>query len=249
VRRWLDHASARALCRVVITVSEAQRRVYQRAAGVKAERIQTCRHGVDTAVFRPDPAARERLRATLGLEPGALVFAVVALLRPGKGHADLLHALARVRLRAPAVRVLAAGDGVERPRLEALAAGLGVADLVRFLGARSDVPALLAASDAYVHPSLAEALPTSVLEAMAVGLPVVATDVGGVPEIVAHERTGLLVPAGRPDRLADAMLRLTDPALRVAMGAAGRAWAQAHGSSTLWLDRVHALYRRVAGVA
>src|SRR5206468_11016146 len=99
-------------------------------------------------------------------------------------------------------RFLVVGDGEERKRLEEQATRLGLRQAVVFLGARDDVPRLLAAADVYVHPSLFEALPTSLLEAMATGLPVVATRVGGVPEIVAHGRTGLLVEAGRPDELA-----------------------------------------------
>lgn len=245
VRRWLDHMSARMLCSVVITVSEAQRRVYLRAAGIEDARVQLHRNGVDPALFRPDPVARGRQRSALGLPPEAPVLAVVGMFHPDKGIEFLLQALALIRPRAPAARLLVVGDGVERPALEALAHELGLGDVVRFLGVRSDVAALLAASDVYVHPSLSEALPTSVLEAMAVGVPVVATDVGGVSEIVAHGQTGLLVPAGRPDRLAEAMLQLMDPGLRMSMGASGRAWVQTHASTGLWLDGLHALYRAV----
>jgi glycosyltransferase involved in cell wall biosynthesis len=110
---------------------------------------------------------------------------------------------------------------------------------------RSDVPALLAAADVYVHPSLFEALPTSVLEAMAVGLPVIATRVGGVPEIVVDGRSGLLVPPRQIEPLAAAMVQLLEPAARDALGAAGRAWVEQHASARVWLDGLVDLYCRI----
>jgi glycosyltransferase involved in cell wall biosynthesis len=249
IRRWLDHASARVLCSAVITVSDAQRQAYQQAAGMESARLETHRHGVDATVFRPDPAARDRLRRTFGLDVEALLFTTVAMLRPGKGLEYLLQAVAKMRSRTPVARVLIVGDGEERPKLETLVAALGLTEVVRFVGVRSDVPGLLAAADVYVHPSLSEALPISVLEAMAVGLPVVASSVGGIPEIVADEQTGMLVPPAHADQLAAAMLRLLDPGLRATMGAAGRAWVETHATTRGWLESHRDLYRRVAAPA
>jgi glycosyltransferase involved in cell wall biosynthesis len=233
----------------VITVSDAQRQAYQQAAGMESARLETHRHGVDATVFRPDPAARDRLRRTLGLDVEALLFTTVAMLRPGKGLEYLLQAVAKMRSRTPVARVLIVGDGEERPKLETLVAALGLTEVVRFVGVRSDVPGLLAAADVYVHPSLSEALPISVLEAMAVGLPVVASSVGGIPEIVADEQTGMLVPPAHADQLAAAMLRLLDPGLRATMGAAGRAWVETHATTRGWLESHRDLYRRVAAPA
>ncbi len=245
VRGQLDMLGARAFRGHTVMVSHAQRRVHERLGRLPTTCVETIPNGVDTRAFRPDPAAGARLRAALGLSHAAPVFVNVAMLRPGKGHADLLAALAVVLQRAPAARLLVVGDGVERAPLEARANALGVGGAVRFLGVRSDVTAVLAAADVYVHPSLFEALPTSILEAMAVGLPVVATNVGGVPELVADGRTGLLVPPASAHALAGAMLTLLDPALRTAFGAAGRRWAESEGSAQVWLDRIEALYRRV----
>jgi glycosyltransferase involved in cell wall biosynthesis len=156
----------------------------------------------------------------------------------------LVEAAALLRRHAPAARVLIVGDGEERATLERQAAALGLDDMVLFVGMRTDVPALLAAADVYVQPSLFEAFPVSVLEAMAVGLPVVATAVGGVPEMVAHGKSGLLVPPARPDALAAAMVQLLDSATRTAMGASGRAWVEQHASTDVWLDQLQRGYAR-----
>ena len=97
-----------------------------------------------------------------------------------------------------------------------------------------------------MHPSHFEALPTSILEAMATGLPVVATNVGGVPEIVADGRSGLLVPPRRPLELAAAMEKMLDPTVRAPMGTAGRLWVEKHASSQVWLDAIIGVYQQVA---
>ncbi len=244
-RRMLDHLSARALCTRIVCVSEAQRQVYCRAAGLPSGRAEVLRTGIDTRRFLPDPAARARVRLTLGIPESALVYVAVAVLRPAKRVNLLLDALTRVRSRAGAsrARLLVVGAGPERDALEAQAARLGLAETVCFLGLRADVPELLAAADIYVHPSQAEALPTGVLEAMAVGLPVVAADVGGVSEIVLDGETGWLVPPGDVEALAEAMLSLLDTTRRAALGESGRRWVQQHAGEDAWLDRFEALYQ------
>ena len=247
VRRELDYFSARALCRIVLTVSDAQRRVYQRAARMNGARLETHRNGVDTDRFWPDAVARARARTTLGIPPETLLYVTVAALRPGKGVQYLIDAAALVRKAGCDARFLVVGSGEYASELEAQAASRGLGHAVCFLGPRNDVPALLAAADVYVHPSLFEALPTTVLEAMATALPVVATAVGGVPELVAHGTTGLLVPPGRPAELAEAMLQLCDPARRATFGAAGRAWVETNASAAEWVKGIEDVYRRVAG--
>jgi glycosyltransferase involved in cell wall biosynthesis len=132
----------------------------------------------------------------------------VARLEAGKGLDVLLRAAAHL----PEATFAIAGDGPERVVLEALARALGVDERVRFLGFRNDVEALLAGCDVFVLPSLDEGFPLSVLEAMAACRPVVASDVGGVPEAITHDETGLLVPPGNPDALAAALARLLDDA-------------------------------------
>jgi len=246
VRRRLDYWTARALCTEIITVSEAQRQVYIRATGIDPARVETHISGVDTDRFRPDPTARTRLREELGITADTTLILTIAMLRPGKGVDDALDAVARVRKQSRKFRFVIAGDGIERPRLERTASLLGLESHVQFLGLRGDVPALLAAADIYLCPSHFEALSTSVLEAMSAGLPVVATEVGGLPEIVTHNRTGLLVPASSPDTLAAALVRLFDPDLREAMGITGRRWVESHASTQAWLDRILDVYARMA---
>jgi glycosyltransferase involved in cell wall biosynthesis len=146
----------------------------------------------------------------------------VGSLIPRKAHGDLLRAAARLKARGKAFELLIAGKGAERPRLEALTAELGLGARVTFLGEIEDVRSLLITAHLVAHPSLSEGSSNTILEAMAEGLPVVATPTGGTPEIVEEGRTGLLVPPGSPEALAAALERLlVDPALRGRLGEAG----------------------------
>lgn len=145
------------------------------------------------------------------LKPGMFLWGVSARLRPEKGLDNLLRAFALLRARRTDAHLVLAGDGSERAMLDALAVELKLGpDAVTFLGFRNDVPQVLSALDGYVLPSREEGLGTAILEALAVGLPVVATRVGGIPESVIHEKTGLLVEPDQPQQLADAMLRFME---------------------------------------
>lgn len=151
---------------------------------------------------------------------GRQTVTTVANLRPGKGHDVLLDAAARIVRRQPGVRFQIVGDGPRREALVARAAMLGLSANVRFMGHCDNIPQLLSESDVFAFPSFMEASPNSVLEAMAAGLPIVATRAGGIPEVVHDERTGLLVPPGNADAMASAILRLLeDPALAARLGA------------------------------
>lgn len=168
---------------------------------------------------------RERLRRSLGVAPGVVALAIVARLTERKGHRHLLAALARLPRggQLPAWRLLAVGEGEEAEALARLAAELGIADRVAFLGYRDDAQAIIQASELLVLPSLLETQPLVLTEAMAAGRPVLATSIYGIPEIVAAEETGLLVPPGDEAALEQALERLIgDPGLRDRLGAAGR---------------------------
>jgi L-malate glycosyltransferase len=148
---------------------------------------------------------------------------VPARLHPMKGHVDLLAALVTLRRHVPDVLVVCAGDGPLRAVLPALAQAAGLADNVRFLGQRSDMPALLGACDVVALPSHIEGLPSVIMEAFAAERAVVATDVGGVPEIVEDDATGWLVPPRVPHDLADALAdALVHPTVRAARAARAR---------------------------
>jgi glycosyltransferase involved in cell wall biosynthesis len=198
----------------VISVSAGA--VEQLPAEVPGSRVCVIRNGVV-----PAPAARDReaVRRELGLD-GRTVGIIVARVDGMKGHETLLRALPLLRQNGHRMTLLVAGDGAERPALETLARELALGpEEVRFLGFRSDVPDLLAASDFFLLPSRTEGLPLSMLEAMTHGLPAIATPVGGIPEVIRPGEHGFLVPVDDAPALSAAMSQLcADPALLRAMG-------------------------------
>jgi glycosyltransferase involved in cell wall biosynthesis len=213
-----------------------------RAEGLAPERLHVIRNGLLCTA----QGARAVTRARLGLGPETLALIIVANLIPYKGHADLLEALARLGADLPADWVLlGAGrdDGIGAA-LAARARAQGHAAHIRLLGQRDDIPDLLAASDIAVSASHEEGSSNAVLEAMAAGLPVVATDVGGSGEAITCGETGLLVPARQPAAMAAALARLIgDPALRARLGAAARARVDAEFSLDACVERYAHLYR------
>ncbi len=177
-------------------------------------------NGRDPAVFRPNPAARARIRAELGAPSARVVVVIVSRLVRSKGHAELLAAMAEVDAELWVVGDRLASD--HEPSLEPFFAASALGGRLRRLGYREDVPDLLAAADIFALPSWYEALPMSVIEAMLTGLPVVASDIPGPREQVVHGVTGLLVPAREAAPLAAALRRLAgDAGLRARMGLAG----------------------------
>ncbi len=179
----------------------------------------------DTERFSaPHPGARERIRTELSAPLEAPVVLCAGRLRPEKGQDVLLRAVPLLLERVPEVRVWLAGEGSHRGDYEKLARDLGVEDTVSFLGFRSDVPDLLAAADGVAVPSRSEGLGTAALEALAAGRPVVASDVGGLPDSVVPDQTGELVPPENPAALADALAHLLrDPERRSSLAKNGRA--------------------------
>src|SRR5262249_34717308 len=178
--------------------------------GVPASRVRTIRNGIDL----------DRFSYAGPRTDGPIV--AVARLSPEKGIEGLLRAAALALRECPSLRFEIAGDGPCLSELTRLALQLGVSDRVRFLGQVRDVPGLLARASIFVLPSESEGVALTLLEAMAKGLPVVATRVGGNCEVVVEGETGLLVPARDPNALASALLRLRDPGIALAMGQAGR---------------------------
>jgi glycosyltransferase involved in cell wall biosynthesis len=202
-----DRISLRAADRVVTPtqafVAELE------ARGVARHRVVVLHNAFEIASdFDVRAAAdRQRLRESLGIGRHERVVVCIGRLSKEKGHADLVDAIAILRAHAPAlpIRVVVAGDGPERHTLATRARGAGVADTIRWLGYMSHAQQLYAAADAAVLPSHSEGSPNALLEAAAYRLPIVATTVGGVREILTHRQSGLLVPARRPAALASAL--------------------------------------------
>jgi glycosyltransferase involved in cell wall biosynthesis len=216
--------------------------------GFPADKVFVIPNGVDTNCFAPVPDAAS-VRAEIGVGPADPVVSIVAALRPEKNHELLLEVARRVLPQFPNAKFLIIGDGPRREPLEQHAAELGVAESVRFLGTRSDVPRLLSTSDVFVLTSQNEANPVSILEAMSVGKPIVATDVGSIKEVVTEGRTGFLVPPGDATALADRVTELLDDPLRAQeMGVAARAVVVAGWSVDVMVRRyerlIESIYRR-----
>ncbi len=199
----------------VAGVSRSVSQYLLREARIPAVDVSVVPNGIDLGSIE---AGRRGAAAT-----GEFLVGTVGSLNPRKGHADLLTAMAEVVRHSPGARVMIIGEGSERPALEALAARLGVADRVSLPGFRSDVAQWLPRFDLYVQPSRSEPFGISILEAMAARRAVVATSVGGIPDIVVEGETGLLVPPSDPEALGRAILRVAeDPARAREMGERGR---------------------------
>ncbi len=210
---------------------------------VRPSKITHIPNGLDAAPFLAAEGERVSFRHELGAPRWAVVATVVASL-DSKGHADLLAAAATLAAEGLDLRVAVVGTGHRgRPEIEKRAAELGIAERVHLLGFRHDVPRILAGSDVFVLPTPSEGLSIAVMEAMAAGLPVVATRVGGNPELVEPGKTGYLVPVGDAAALADAMRPLArDAAVRRAMGRAGRARVTHEFKAEKMVERYAALY-------
>jgi glycosyltransferase involved in cell wall biosynthesis len=191
------------------------------AEGFPERSIEVLYNGIELGP-RPRPADRAAMRASLGLPADALVIGSVGRLDPVKNLGALLEARAILNTRFPGARIVIAGDGPERQALIDRAHAVGLGDVVHLTGYRADVRAVMAAFDMYVNCSTYEGVSLTILEAMAAALPVVATAVGGNPEVVVDQETGLLIDQ-RPQTVASAIAALaSNPARRHAMGEAGR---------------------------
>ncbi|HET8578264.1 MAG TPA: glycosyltransferase [Methylomirabilota bacterium] len=237
LERWLA-----GMTYAVVHVSESQSREAEPLGLAPAGHTRVIVNGVDAERVR---ALRALSRAELGLEPGALVAGTIARFDPVKGLEVLLDAFAR--LPGPDARLLIVGDGPRAGRLRARARELGIERRVVFGGVVPEAARCLPAVDLYVSASRGEGLPLSLLEAMACGVPIVATRVAGHIDAVEDGVTGLLVPVDDPAALASAMAALlADPARRARLGAAGRRRVEERFSVERMTDELAALYRAAA---
>ena len=229
---------------VLIAVSTNVQQFLSAQLALPASAIRVVRNGVAPAAPSPDRVAALRARAG----DGAPIVAVVASLTRKKGHDCLLRAIAMLRERGVACHVLLAGEGPERVRLESLAADLGLGGVVQFLGALPGSADVLAVADLFVLPSIAEGMPLALLEAMQAGKAVVATAVGGVPEVIQPEVNGILVPPADAPTLADAMARLAASRnLREQLGAEAQRTVAREYTEAAYLAALDAIYTEAAG--
>jgi L-malate glycosyltransferase len=227
----------------VIVNSSAVYELVQKEFHVPARRVHVIHNGVAFERFASLRANRGKLFPELD-QNSKLIVTVANMHTVVKGHYELLEAARRLKSPYPTARFVFVGDGPERLGLEESTRAFGLQDSVIFLGRRADIPELLACCDIFVLPSHAEGLPNSLLEAMATGLPVVATTVGGVPEVIEDGVNGLLVPPRDPASLADAIQRiLRDPEFATRLVAVGRERARLQFS----FDRVVAELQSVYG--
>ncbi|HEY9898968.1 MAG TPA: glycosyltransferase [Pantanalinema sp.] len=240
-------AMAVRLSRQVVCVSHADQRAGLAHGILSARRSRVIPNGIDPARFRPDPLARARLRRALGVAEGEPLIGLYGRLTRQKAQAFFLRAAAEVLAREPAARFMLVGDGEDRAALAALASGLGLGGRLLMLGSRSDVPALLSATDVFVLPSLWEGLPIALLEAMACGVPSIASAVDGSLEVIQPGQSGLLVPPGEVAPLAEAMLALVrTPSLAQRLAAAGRERVLSLYPLTRMIAAIEGLYAEVA---
>jgi L-malate glycosyltransferase len=207
------------LSHIIAVNSEAIRNRVVQVDGYPDDKIRVVRNGIDIESFSQVVANRPQVLPHVG--PGDKVVCMVANMNnETKGHADLIEAARTVCDRVPSARFVLVGDGRQRAELERRARDLGLEAKITFIGHRADVPQILKCSDLSVLPSWAEGLPNVVMESVAVGTPVVATRVGGTPEIIDHAVSGLLVPPRDPAALAAAIIRMLEvPKLAASMAA------------------------------
>jgi glycosyltransferase involved in cell wall biosynthesis len=235
-----------------IAISDHVARFIREAGILNVEgAIHVIPYGVD--IIGPvSETTRERSRRSFKLGRADIVVGIASRLIPGKGHAVLLDAFATAAERDPRLRLLIAGDGPLRSRLEGYAVQRIGAGRVRFLGFVRDIESFMAACDLLVFPTLpelGEGFGLAALEAMAVGRPIVATAVASIPEIVVHEETGLLIEPADPVQLSDGMVILAqDPGLRMRMGRSAAERARDSFSANRMIEATRAVYEEVCAI-
>jgi glycosyltransferase involved in cell wall biosynthesis len=233
----------------VLANSPTVARSLEREDRLRAERVVVVPNFVDDAVFAPpSDAQRAEWRRELDLHEGARIVGIVASLLPIKDHATLLRAASILRARWPELRIVIVGDGPVRSSLQTLAESLGVSDLVRFAGLRPQTPSFHHLFEISALCSTSEGFPNTLVEAMAAGKPIVATDVGGVRDAVRDEENGLLVPVQDPGAFSGAIdALLSDPERAREMGAHGLRRAREEFGARVVIGSLERLYEQLLG--
>jgi glycosyltransferase involved in cell wall biosynthesis len=242
--RWLDLHFKFSQAHTIVTISEGIRQVLLKAS-VAADKIAIALDAVDTSVYQTD-GDHAALAQTFGLAADVPILALVAQLIPRKGHAVLLKALPNVLAKHPKTQVLIFGKGPLEQALRELVQTSGLQDCVHFAGFRTNMATILPSIDLIVHPAFMEGLGVSLLEAAACGVPIVACNVGGIPEIVRDGINGYLVEPGDSSGLARAINALLDNPSRLAeFGVAGRQLVLEYFSIARMVAENHAVYTKL----
>jgi glycosyltransferase involved in cell wall biosynthesis len=255
--RWLfrpKRAAHRLLYRIggrlvsgIVVVSEETDQAFRRTVGYRGGGVVVVPNGVDVERY-PERIDRTFVRGTLGFGPGDHVMTMVGTFKRQKGHRYLIEAAERVLPTDLRVHLVLVGDGDLMERVRAQVRGAGLADRIHFLRSRRDVPALLAASDSFILPSLWEGQSVALVEAMASRLPIIATAVSGTTHVMVDGNTGWLVPPGDPNALAAAMVELlTDPIRAASMAEAARARVVASFGAEQQAEQLASLFRGEVG--
>jgi len=230
---------------VIIAISEGVKRVLIKG-GIDPSAIEVVPSGIDFSPF-DEVKSRDFLRKEFRFAPDDFLVGIVAALEDHKGHRDLIEAARWIKFHAPRVKIIIVGKGSLEIELDQKARALQVDDVVYFLGFREDIPRILASLDLFVLSSHLEGLGTSIMDAMACRLPVVATEVGGIPEVVIDNETGLLVPPRNPQALAEAIVRLYYERLLAArLGNRGYEIVHERFSAEAMARRIIAIYEKIA---
>lgn len=233
-----------------VAVSEDLKLFLVESLGIQSELIDVVHNGINTNDFDASRHDRNEIRQAMEITHDQFVIIVVAALFEMKGHKDLVESIRRTPHLQHALKVIFVGDGPYREELKRQVIEAGIEHIICFAGFRDDIPQLLSASDLFVLPSYSEGLPVSVLEAMSCGLPVVATDVGGMREIIKDGNNGILVPSQNPSLLSKAIeLCRENKSLSEAIGIAGRNYVIEKFSMKCMLDRYHDMYSELLGMA
>jgi len=238
----LERLTARITHRLVV-VSEADRRRGLELGIGREDRYRLVRSGIDAREYRAPSQSRERIREQLGFDADDIVVGTLACLKPQKAPLDFVEAARLARRSDPRLRFFIAGDGPLRGAVEERIASAGLRDDVKLLGWRRDAVDLVHAMDLFLLTSRFEGLPRAVLQAMAAGVPVVATAVDGTPEVVIDGESGILIPPGRPEVAAERLVALgDDPEARARLAAAARSRLGTEfdiGNMVRELDRIY----------
>ncbi len=241
--RWLE-SKLHKRTDLVLGISQAVIDQLRIQENVPPNHLRLIYNGIDLVPFQK--IKNNKIRTLLGVKDSSLVLTVVANLIPYKGHTDLLEALSYIKQQLPRNwRLLCAGyDGGILEKLKTQAHSLGISNNVLWLGSRQDVGNILAASDIGILCSHQEGLGNSILECMAAALPMIVTDVGGIPEVVVHQKTGLVVPAKSPKKLSEAIIELSsDPKKMQSFGKAGKKRVEQSFSIDKCVSEYHDLYQ------